>query len=170
MSYKKKIKINDGLKITSVGNVYVFSGFLGSCKLLKNNDIDVIINDSVIVIEGKNKNLNNLYYTLVKQKIRGVLYGYIKKLKLVGIGYYGEVSEGSLVLKLGYSHPVKLKIPDSIFIKIKKRRRVILMGHDLEKLTEFISFLRSFRPPECYKGKGILFNNEKVFLKVGKKN
>lgn len=170
MLFKSVLKIKKNLQVKETISDYVFSGNLGKVRIKKNNNMSLVINESELIIRTNEKKFNRLYFILVKKAIDGVLFGYISRLKLVGIGYYVEIKDSYLVFKLGYSHEIKVLIPPSIEIFIKKRRKLTILCHDLAILSDFIFYIRSFRSPECYKGKGILFKNEKIKLKVGKKN
>ena len=170
MLYKDVLSMKKNLEVKETNNEYIFCGSLGKSILKKNNNMSLIITNTNLIILTNKKKYNRLYNILIKKIINGVLFGYISRLKLVGIGYYAEIKNSFLFLKLGYSHEIKIKIPLSIEIFIKKRRDLVIMCHDLDLLSDFIYKIRYFRPPECYKGKGILFKNEKIKLKTGKKN
>lgn len=167
---KKNLKIHNSLKIKELQNMYLISNILGSTELKKHKEINLTILKDNLVLESTNKAIFNLYYNLLKHKIKSVSYGCIQKLNLVGIGYSAEVNNNILKLKLGFSHLIFIKIPHNIFLKIIKRRKLIIYGCDLEKITQFSYLIKSYKIPECYKGKGILYNNEKIILKEGKKN
>ena len=100
--------------------------------------------------------------------IIGVSEQFHKKLILNGIGYKANLQKKSIVLNLGYSHPVDIEIPEIISIKIEKNTTVIISSCDKEKLGLFAAKIRSWRVPEPYKGKGVLYENEIVKLKAGK--
>jgi large subunit ribosomal protein L6 len=150
---------------------YMLKGPLGSSLFIPYN-IDVIVNstNSSIVLESSNASIFLLYKKLFLQKVRGVLYGYKKKLKLKGVGYVAELLKNQLILKLGFSSPVGIIVPPSIKIKIKKRKLLKIIGCDLNEITQFASNIRQNRVPEVYKGKGVLYFREKVNFKTGKKN
>lgn len=111
--------------------------------------------------------------TVIKQLIKGVTIGVLKKLKLVGIGYRvvkkTKKNLDILFLKLGYSHDIYYKIPKHISVECPKPNLIYLLGSNVQELTVLTSALRSLKKPEPYKGKGILYDNEKIVLKEGKK-
>ncbi len=149
---------------------YVFSGSLGlSLQIPLNKKISIKENDSSLLLQSNEKSLFFLYKKLIHQKIIGVVYGFKKKLKLEGIGFVAVLDNNKLNLKLGFSHSVNIDVPSSIKILIKKRKRLILLGSDLNEVTQFAAKIRSYKVPEIYKGKGILYFKEKINLKVGKK-
>jgi len=111
-----------------------------------------------------------LFYRLIQKAIIGVSFGFIKQLVFVGVGYRVEsLTQEVLNLKLGYSHLVTIKIPESITVYSPKRTVLILKGFNLQFLNEFVSYIRSQKLPDVYKGKGILEKNEIISLKDGKK-
>lgn len=150
---------------------YIIKGPLGSSLPIPyNKEIHDLVNDSSIILKSSKASIFLLYKKLFLQKIRGVLYGYKIKLKLKGVGYVAEQTNNSLVLKLGFSLARVIPIKNSIKIKIKKRKLLKIIGCDLNEITQFAANIRQNRIPEVYKGKGILYFKEKIFLKVGKKN
>ena len=101
--------------------------------------------------------------------ITGVAHKYCIVLIAEGVGYKFHKEENCLFLNMGYSHPVKLVIPEEIEVKIESPVKVLISGIDKERIGLFASNVRKFRPPEPYKGKGIRYENEKVLRKVGKR-
>jgi large subunit ribosomal protein L6 len=171
MLFKFKILKKEDVYFLKENLGYILKGPLGcSLPIPFNKDVNVFIENFNIVIESKSYSKLFLYKRLFLQKMDGVLYGYKKKLKLRGIGYTAEVLDNNLILKLGYSSNIIIKIPNAIKIKIKKRKIVKIMGCDLNQITQFGSIIRLNRVPEIYKGKGVLYFKEKIFLKIGKKN
>lgn len=171
MVYNSKIFKKSNLSFLNEDAGYFLEGPLGRSLLIpRNKDIKIILKDSNIILESKKASIFFLYNKLFLQKIRGVLFGYVKKLKLKGVGYVSEKVNQNLVLKLGFSSVRNMVIPPSIFVKIKKRKLLKIKGCDLNEVTQFASNIRRNRVPEIYKGKGVLYFKEKIFLKVGKKN
>jgi large subunit ribosomal protein L6 len=110
-----------------------------------------------------------LFYRLIQQGVVGVNFGYINRLAFVGVGYRVEsLTDKAITLKLGYSHLISIKIPLSIKAYSPKKNVLILKSFDSQKLNLFTARIRSYRFPDVYKGKGILFKNEVVRLKSGK--
>ena len=138
-----------------------------------------IKNDSLIVKGSEGsftlRNINSLkqnktlFYRLIQQAVVGVNFGYINRLSFVGVGYRVEsLTDKVITLKLGFSHLVSIKIPASIKAYSPKKSTLILKSFDLQKLNLFTARIRSYRFPDVYKGKGILFKNEVIRLKSGK--
>uniref|UniRef100_A0A2P2J0W5 50S ribosomal protein L6ic n=1 Tax=Rhizophora mucronata TaxID=61149 RepID=A0A2P2J0W5_RHIMU len=106
--------------------------------------------------------------TLTDNMVVGVSKGFEKRLQLVGVGYRAMVEGKDLVLSLGFSHPVRMAIPDDIKVKVEENTRVVISGHDKCAIGDFAASVRKWRPPEPYKGKGVRYANEVIRLKEGK--
>jgi large subunit ribosomal protein L6 len=110
---------------------------------------------------------------IIKQLILETSYVLYKKLNLIGVGYRAfdvdNFENKLLFLKLGYSHPIYFKIPSESSIFCLKKTKLFIYGNSYQNITETASFIRSYKKPEPYKGKGILYDTEKIILKEGKK-
>ncbi|MCG8604155.1 50S ribosomal protein L6, partial [bacterium] len=98
----------------------------------------------------------------------GVTQGFQKKLEIVGVGYKGEMKNNRLILQLGYSHPIVLAPPEGITIEVDGGTRLSISGIDKELVGKVAAKIRSFRPPEPYKGKGVKYEDEYIRRKAGK--
>ncbi len=116
----------------------------------------------------KGRSLHGLYRNLLKNALIGLSDGFSKVLVISGVGYKAEVKGKSLVLTLGYSTPIEYPIPQGITMEVEANTRVTVKGSDREKVGQIASEIRSFRPVEPYKGKGIKYEDEYVRRKVGK--
>lgn len=105
----------------------------------------------------------------INNAIIGVTKEFKKELTLKGVGYKAKVEGSNLVLTLGFSHPVKLSIPKNVKVEAPSATDLIITGSDKQIIGEFCAIIRSYRMPEPYKGKGVLFKNEQIIRKVGKK-
>ena len=149
---------------------YIVIGPLGkSLTIPLNINVRIVINHSTILIQSYNKCLFFLYSNLIKQKIIGVLYGFKKRLRLEGLGFIVSLETGNLIFKLGYSHIITIRVPPQLKIFIKKRKRITILGSDLNLISQFALTLRNYKPPEIYKGKGIRYFRERLKLKIGKR-
>ncbi|HEU4484925.1 MAG TPA: 50S ribosomal protein L6 [Povalibacter sp.] len=101
--------------------------------------------------------------------VEGVSKGYERKLELVGVGYRAQAQGKNLNLTLGFSHPVVYEAPEGVTIETPSQTEIILKGTDVQKLGQAAANIRSYRPPEPYKGKGVRFAGEKIELKEAKK-
>ena len=180
MSYlgRKPIKIPNKVKLELQDNVLFVEGPLGSTKRAIHKGIKLDIkNDTLIVNKPKEKqylSLWGLYRKLINNMITGVSIGFSTQLEMIGVGYKAEVlkNSNSLVLKLGFSHPIELNIPDYVevsIIKTNKSDLIVISGINNETVNSFASKIRDFRRPEPYKGKGLVYLNEQIRRKEGKK-
>ena len=106
--------------------------------------------------------------TLTDNIIVGVSKGFDKKLQLVGVGYRAAVEGNDLVMNLGFSHPVRMTIPEGLAVKVEENTRIIVSGYDKSAIGQFAATIKKWRPPEPYKGKGIRYMDEVVRRKEGK--
>jgi len=106
---------------------------------------------------------------VVNNMVTGVSTGFTKNLTIHGVGYRAQMQGNKLVLALGYSHPVEMEVPKEISASVENNTFIKLSSHDKEILGQFASEIRSKRPPEPYKGKGVRYENEQILRKEGKK-
>jgi large subunit ribosomal protein L6 len=173
----KKIKISNNIKIKIHNNKNLeIIGPLGKNNLFFFHKLNILLNNNYILfnfnLENKineKKSILNLYDSLIKLKIKGVLQGFKINLFLNGIGYKFFIENDNLILKLGFSHNITIKIPKNIKI-INQTNQIILTSIDWIELTQFVHLIKSYKKTEPYKGKGILLKNEKILRKEGKKS
>lgn len=108
------------------------------------------------------------YRTLTDNMVIGVSKGFEKKLQLIGVGYRAAVDKAELALNLGFSHQVRLAIPDGISVKVEENTKISISGRDKCAVGDFSAAIRKWRPPEPYKGKGIKYSDEVIRRKEGK--
>jgi len=101
--------------------------------------------------------------------VEGVSKGFEKKLEITGVGYRAALQGKNLQLALGYSHDVVYAIPEGIAITVPKPTEIVIAGNDSQRVGQVAAEIRSYRPPEPYKGKGVKYSNEFIFRKEGKK-
>ena len=116
---------------------------------------------------GQERAAHGLTRALVGNMLKGVTDGFTRELEINGVGYKAEIKGQAITLSLGYSHPVEFKLPEGVSAKVDKNM-LILSGIDKEKLGGAAAKIRSFRPPEPYKGKGIKYKEETITRKAGK--
>lgn len=125
----------------------------------------------IVVLKNNTRNgsaLHGLHRTLINNMIVGVSEQFELNLQLIGVGYRANVQGKLLVLNLGYSHTVDLEIPDTISVEVIQNTNIKVKSYNKEQLGLFAAQIRSWRPPEPYKGKGIRYENEIVQRKAGK--
>ena len=167
---------NISIDFDSNDNKLIFSGPQGTTDLcLKNVIVNIDSKNYILELKANSsltctKALLKTNLSLIKKKIKGVFQGYKRQIYLKGVGYKFQVNNDYLILTLGFSHDILVKIPKQIKIQIiKKSTTLILSSFDDQYLTQFISCIRKFKKPEVYKGKGILYKEEIIKLKEGKK-
>ncbi|KAG2520260.1 hypothetical protein JM16_006811 [Phytophthora kernoviae] len=169
----KTINIPTNIKISKKNNIIFFETSLGILSLNIINDIFIFIKNNKLLIisldNKKKKSILNLYNKLIKIKIKGVLQGFKLSLILKGIGFKAFIENNILTLKLGFSHNISIEIPSNIKI-INQNNILIFSSLDNIFLSQFVHYIKSFKKPEPYKGKGLLLKNEKILQKEGKKS
>jgi len=163
----KQVSITyDGVKMTVAGKY-------GTLQQKIPEHIRVEQSEGLISVHLKNdremhKALRGLYRTLISNMIIGVSEQFNLILVLKGVGYRATIQENTIVLSLGYSHSINIKIPETVFIEVLQNTTIKLSSCDKELLGLFAAKLRSWRPPEPYKGKGVLYKDEQILRKAGK--
>ena len=118
--------------------------------------------------DKKNKALYGLTRSLINSMVIGVTEGFVKTLKIVGVGYKAQMEGKGLLLNLGHSHPITYLVPDGIKIDVPDMNTVVVSGIDKQIVGQAASEIRKFRPPEPYKGKGVMYSDESIRRKAGK--
>lgn len=171
---KKPIKIPEGVTVNVGGNEVTVRGPKGELRRGLPADFSIVIEGNTLQVnapETLKKNTRALWGTLrahVANMVKGVSEGFEKKLEFEGIGYRTEVSGGELILSVGFTHPVRLKIPEGVSVSVSKNT-ILVSGIDKEKVGKFAAEIRKVRPPEPYKGTGIRYVGEIIRRKAGKK-
>ena len=170
---KLPITIPDNVKIDLKDSLITVKGKFGTLHKSIPSAINIIEDSGIINVSLKEKNkktraLYGLYRTLIKNMIIGVSEQFSLILNLKGVGYRATVQGKELVLNLGYSHPVKIEIPENISVEVVKNTTINLKSCDKEALGLFAANIRIWRKPEPYKGKGILYKDERIIRKAGK--
>lgn len=171
---KNPVAIPSGTQVTLEGQLLKAKGKLGELSLTLHVDVEGAIEDNEVVIRprGNHKRARAMWGTYRSQAaniIQGVSEGFTKNLEINGVGYRAAVEGKSLNLQLGYSHDVIFPIPDGIQIKCERPTAIAVSGHDKQQVGQVASEIRSWRPPEPYKGKGVKYADEYIFRKEGKK-
>jgi large subunit ribosomal protein L6 len=158
-------------------NVVSVKGPLGELTQAVDKDLKVEVVENEVILsrpsESKNhKSLHGLYRALIANMVIGVSEGFRKELELVGVGYRAEAKGQNLEMSLGFSHEVIIRLPDEIKVETKTERRsnpiITLTCIDKQLIGHVAAKIRSLRPPEPYKGKGIKFVGEQLRRKAGK--
>ncbi len=136
-------------------------------------DISIKLENGVIVVarpndEKENRSLHGLTRTLINNMIEGVSNEFSKQLEINGVGYRAAKQGNKIVLTLGYSHPVEMVEPEGITYEVPNPNSIIVKGIDKELVGQMAAEIRSKRPPEVYRGKGIKYVDEHIRRKEGK--
>jgi len=118
--------------------------------------------------DAESKALHGLSRALINNMVKGVTEGYVKKLEIQGVGFKAAVSGKNITLNLGYSHPIVYPIPDQIKVTVEENTKITVEGPNKETVGLVASEIRSYYPPEPYKGKGVRYSDEQVKRKEGK--
>jgi large subunit ribosomal protein L6 len=168
------INIPDGVEVKQNNNVFWVKGSKGELNTHLSNAVNISIVDKVITVEPKDKSSKGkaLWGTtraLINSAVQGVSVGFTKEMEIVGVGYRGSLQGNKLSLSLGLSHPVEIEVPEGLSVKMDGNTKFSIAGADKQKLGQFAAVVRSKRPPEPFKGKGIRYANEYILRKEGKK-
>lgn len=175
---KQPISLKDDVEFSlDADNVVTIKGQKGSDSLKVHPNIKIEKKDGEIIVtrsseEKTDRSLHGLYRSLIDNMVTGVSEGYKKELEIIGVGYRASINNGVLELNLGFSHPIYFVAPDGIDIEVdtksKKNPILIVSGINKELVGQVAAKIRSLRPPEPYKGKGVRYVDEWVRRKAGK--
>lgn len=170
---KEPITILEGANVVIDKNLITVKGKTSELSLNIPKGIKVTQKDNELLVEKERDDkalmkFHGLTRTLINNLIVGVTEGFSKKLEIVGVGYRVEKKGKKLVMNLGYSHPVEMDDPEGITTEAPDQNTIIVKGAKKEQVGNYAAVLRSKRPPENYKGKGIRYSGEYVRKKEGK--
>ena len=166
--------LSEHVQVTKEKNIIKAKGPKGELELTVKDSVDVIIEDKKINISNKDNSQKSVAIwgttrALINNMVIGVTEGFTKNLEIVGVGYRGSLNGRKLSLNLGLSHSVEMDIPDGIEVKMDGNTKLAITGPDKQMIGQFASVIRSKRPPEPFKGKGIRYADEYIVRKEGKK-
>jgi large subunit ribosomal protein L6 len=161
------------VKISCDASTVEVTGPKGHLLHLLPQGITVSMDESKLLVQRPNdqrtsRSLQGLTRSLIANMVTGVTQGFEKKLEIVGVGFRADVEGKALKLSLGFSHPVSFPLPEGIRAEIEKQTLITLKGVDRQQVGTVAAKLRSIKPPEPYKGKGIRYSGERIRKKVGK--
>ena len=171
---KLPIKVPSGVDCKSEGEVFRVKGPKGQLQRALHPNMKIEIQDGEIKVvrptDGRqDRSLHGLTRTLVNNMVVGVTDGFSKQLNIVGVGYRVELKGKNLVLNLGFSHPIEYSPIEGVEFEVDpKKNTVVVKGIDKQKVGQAAAEIRSFRPPEPYKGKGVMYSTERIQRKAGK--
>ncbi len=170
---KHPVTVPDGVTVTLEGHTLKVKGPRGELTRTFHPEMKLTLKDGTVTVErpseeAKHKALHGLSRTLVSNMVEGVTKGYQKQLDIVGVGYKAEARPYGLQLALGFSHPVEYRAPEGIKLTAPVPTQILIDGANKEIVGQVAAELRSLRPPEPYKGKGIKYAGEQIRRKAGK--
>jgi large subunit ribosomal protein L6 len=170
---KHPVLLPKGVTAMVEGNTVHVKGPKGELERTLHDDMKVSMNEGQILVErpsdeANHKALHGLSRTLVANMVEGVTKGFKKELELIGVGYKADQRPYGLQLALGFSHPVKYEAPKGIKLSAPQPTTIIIEGANKEVVGQVAAEIRSIRPPEPYKGKGIKYVGEQIRRKAGK--
>jgi len=170
---KLPIEIPKGVTVTTDGTTVTVKGTRGELKKTFHPDLAITVENGNVIVarpsdEKEHKSLHGLTRTLIANMVEGVTKGYAKTLEIAGVGYKAEPRAYGLQFALGFSHPIEYRAPAGIKLTAPNPTTVQIEGADKEIVGQVAAEIRSLRPPEPYKGKGIKYAGEIVRRKAGK--
>jgi large subunit ribosomal protein L6 len=170
---KHPIAVPKGVTVTIAGHVIKVKGPKGELERKIHPEMGLALANYQVTVsrpsdEANHKALHGLSRTLVANMVEGVTRGFQKQLDIVGVGYKAEARPYGLQLALGFSHPVEYRAPKGIKLSAPQPTQIVIEGANKEIVGQVAAELRSLRPPEPYKGKGIKYVGEQVRRKAGK--
>ena len=171
---KRPVTIPSGVTATVEGQTVKMKGPKGQLQFIAHDDVEVKFENGQVKVAPRveTNRAQAMYGTAraqVANLVEGVTKGFEKKLEITGVGYRATMQGKNLQLALGYSHDVVYPIPDGIMIAVTKPTEITVSGNDSQRVGQVAAEIRSYRPPEPYKGKGVKYANEFIFRKEGKK-
>jgi large subunit ribosomal protein L6 len=160
------VKIEDG-------NVVTVKGPKGTMTQTFRSEMGIKIEDGQVIVErsGESKSqraFHGLTRSLLNNMVIGVNKGFEKKLEINGVGYRAQMQGDTLVLNLGYSHPVEMDPPEGVTAETPAQNQIVIKGYDKQAVGEFAAKVRAMRKPEPYLGKGVKYADERIRRKEGK--
>ncbi len=171
---KKPVAVTQGVTATVDGQTVKMKGPKGQLQFVVHDDVEVKLENGAVKVAPRfeTKRARSLYGTSrarIANLVEGVTKGFEKKLEITGVGYRAALQGKNLQLALGYSHDVIYPIPEGIAITTPKPTEIVIVGNDIQRVGQVAAEIRSYRPPEPYKGKGVKYEGEFIFRKEGKK-
>jgi len=171
---KYPVELPQGVEFNLSGSTVSIKGGNGTLSMELNSEVELAQEGNSITVKPRSGSrfstaIAGTTRALLANMVEGVTKGFEKKLELKGVGYRANTEGKKLNLTLGFSHPVAYEVPEGITIETPSQTEVIVKGNDKQKVGQVAAEIRSFRPPEPYKGKGVRYSDERVVIKEAKK-
>ena len=168
----KPIQIPESIKFVINENLINIEGPMGKLSFEKHSNITVDVKDGFAQVKTEDADcipLSGTTRALLANMVHGVTSNWVKKLKMIGVGYRAKADLKNLELTVGFSHPVVYPVPEGLKIETPTQTEIVITGVDKQKVGQAAAEIRAYRPPEPYKGKGIRYEDEEVIKKEAKK-
>ncbi len=170
---KQPVDIPKGVDVKLKDGSLTVKGPKGELSLLPHSEMTVTVDAERIVVtrpsdQSNHRALHGLTRSLIANMVEGVTTGFAKTLEIIGIGYRADMKGRDITLNLGFSHTIEYKAPDGVTLEVPNQTTIVVQGPDKQAVGQTAAVIRSFRPPEPYKGKGIRYQGEHVRRKAGK--
>ena len=172
---KNPVIIPAGVDVKLDGNQVTVKGAKATLSVVVNNKVDIKVEDGKVTFGPRNAAVEGSWAqagtarALVNNLVIGVTAGFERKLTLIGVGYRAKAAGKMLNLTLGFSHPIDFELPEGVTVETPSQTEIIVRGASKQTVGEVAAKIRSFRPPEPYKGKGVRYSDEHVLRKEAKK-
>jgi large subunit ribosomal protein L6 len=171
---KVPVDMPQGVEFSQSGMTVSVKGSKGQLSMELNSEVEVSLGDKVLSVKPRSGSrfsaaIAGTTRALLANMVHGVSEGFEKKLELRGVGYRAAAQGNKLNLTLGFSHPVVFDVPEGVSVETPSQTEVVVTGTDKQKVGQVAAEIRSYRPPEPYKGKGVRYADERVVIKEAKK-
>lgn len=171
---KQPVALPKGVEVNQSSGELVVKGPKGELKLAVNPEVEIKAEDGQLTFAARSgsrfaRAMSGTTRSLVSNMVTGVSDGFERKLELVGVGYRAKAQGKKLNLTLGFSHPVDHEMPEGVTVETPSQTEIFVRGIDKQKVGQVAADIRSYRPPEPYKGKGVRYSDEHVVRKEAKK-
>ena len=171
---KAPVELPGGVEFSQSGNVVTMKGSNGTLTMELNTEVELSQEENVLMVKPRSGSrfstaIAGTMRALLANMAQGVSKGFERKLELVGVGYRAQAQGSKLNLTLGFSHPVVHDVPEGVTVETPSQTEIIVKGADKQKVGQVAAEIRSYRPPEPYKGKGVRYADERVVIKEAKK-
>ena len=171
---KAPVELPSGVEFSHSGNVVTMKGSNGTLSLELNSEVELTQEDNALTVKPRSGSrfstaVAGTMRSLLANMAQGVTEGFERKLELVGVGYRAQAQGRKLNLTLGFSHPIVHEVPEGVTVETPSQTEIVVKGADKQKVGQVAAEIRSYRPPEPYKGKGVRYSDERVVIKEAKK-
>ena len=170
---KMPVPIAKGVEVKQAAGMLTVKGPKGQLELTFHPDMVLVVDEAELRVERPSDNkehraLHGLTRSLIANMVIGVTEGFSKTLEIVGVGYRADIKGGGVTLNVGFSHTIDYQPDEGVTLECPNQTTIVVSGIDKQKVGQAAAEIRSFRPPEPYKGKGIRYRGEQVRRKAGK--